>query len=225
MKRPRRNRSRKANVRNRTRRLRKEPGTGEPTFHILIASAGRPSLHRIIKSLKPQLCPGDALTIVFDGKDAPKKAGFMMSWVEGFTCAVKVEVEEPAGGSWGHVIRNKYTGQRLTPRTTFIMHADDDDMYLRGAFDNLRKVCTNPRTLYVAKMKYANDPGKVVPTQNRKILAGDIGNPNGIIPWDDSHTSKWTYDYLGDFEYYNGLAPKVAAIKFLPNIIYLVGGS
>lgn len=107
-------------------------------------------------------------------------------------------------------------------KTTFIMNADDDDEFIQGRFAELRKQCTDPKTLYIGKMNYANDPKHVIPSQNKEIKEADIGKPNGIIPFDDVTKSTWGDTYTGDFTYYNGLKDKVAHVVFLDTIFYRV---
>ena len=52
-----------------------------PTFHILISTAGRPCLRRMLDSLKDELLKNDAITIVFDGEDAFDKSTFNDDWL------------------------------------------------------------------------------------------------------------------------------------------------
>lgn len=199
----------------------RQRGGGTPTFHVLIATAGRPSLKIMLDSLKQQLGPGDAVTIIFDGKEAKGKSGIAPEWTARFKAKVNMIEQDPPLKYWGHGARNQWQ-TRLTPETTFILHADDDDQYLPGSFDTLRTACTDPDTLYIAKMKYRNDPKLVIPRQDSRIVQDDIGTPNGIIPFKRAGAAKWGLLHGGDFEYYNALQSKVKGVKFLPDIIYEV---
>jgi hypothetical protein len=176
----------------------------------------------MLESLKGQLGPQDALTLIFDGPEASSKSGFTEAWKEGFQATVKVMVEPAKTGFWGHVIRNKYK-ESLEPKTNFIMHADDDDTYLPGAFDELRRLCTEPETFYIGRVIYADHPGHVMPSQDETIKVGDFSNQNGIIPWALSGKGTWGYDYAGDFEYYKTLLPHVKKIQYLPTQMYRMG--
>jgi hypothetical protein len=82
----------------------------------------------MLDSLKTELLKGDAVTIVFDGPSAKSKSGFKNSWLIGHLAKINSIEQTPALGYWGHGVRTKYQSI-LTPRTTFIMHADDDDLY------------------------------------------------------------------------------------------------
>jgi len=192
-----------------------------PTFHILIATNGRPSMIKLLDSLREQLNKNDAVTIVFDGPDAYNRSKYNDSWIANFKSKVNIIIQEKNTGFWGHPIRQKHVSI-LNPKTTFIMHADDDDYYLPDSFDKLRKKCIDPNTLYIAKMNYSNDLDRIIPRQNEKIINSDIGNPNGIIPFDMASYGTWGHTYTGDFEYYNTLQNHVKNIVFLDDIIYQV---
>jgi hypothetical protein len=192
-----------------------------PTFHILISSNGRRSILQLLHSLRDQLLENDAITIVFDGPDAYDKSTYNDSWLIGHKSKINVITQDENTGYWGHPIRQKYVSL-LNPKTTFIMHADDDDIYLPNSFNKLRMLCTDPNVLYIAKMNYSNDLNKIIPSQNEDIIEGDIGNPNGITPFNLAPLGKWGLSYTGDFEYYNTLQQHVNKIVFLDEIIYRV---
>lgn len=217
----RRRRARHKHTRKRTQR----GGTNStgPTFHILIASGGRPSLKGLLASLKDELSERDALTIVFDGKDKKAASGWSNDWIKGFKAPVAVLEEKDNKGHWGHPIRQAYS-EKLQPQTTFIMHADDDDEYIPGFMYGLRQTCTDPTKLYVARMLHKSNPRNVIPRQFEYIKQADIGNPCGIIPWADASRGTWGNDYLGDFKYYDTLSKVIGMgrVSFIPNIIYVV---
>jgi len=187
------------------------------TFHILIATAGRPSLRRMLDSLEGELAVGDAITIVFDGAGARERAGFTPEWLAGHAAAITVIDQEPNLGFWGHGIRNEYQG-RLLPATTYVMHADDDDMYAPGAFAALRHLCVDPERLYFAKML---TNGGLIPSQNQLIVQDGVGTPCGIVPSSIATEARWITAYGGDGAYYIELAGK-HAFTILDTVIYLV---
>ena len=187
------------------------------TFHILIATAGRPSLRRMLDSLRGELAAGDAITVVFDGAGARERAGFAPDWLDGHAATTTIVEQVPNLGFWGHGIRNEYQG-RLTPATTYIMHADDDDTYAPGAFAELRKLCVDPARLYFAKML---SKGGVIPSQNQRIVQDDVGTPCGIVPCGIAAEAHWVSAYGGDGAYYIKLASKYE-FTILDAIIYLV---
>ena len=183
-----------------------------PTFHVLIASIGRPTLKRLLDSLR-QLGRRDAITIVFDGCSR----NIEPEWLQGHKATITIVEQKPNLGFWGHEIRNQYQG-KLTPECTFVMHADDDDEYIPESFVTLRRLCTDPDTLYISKMKSGD---QIIPRQNAKIRLADIGTPNGIIPTLVTRCGYWGHFYGGDFYYYNSVQ-RYCPTVFLDAIVYQV---
>lgn len=195
-----------------------------PSFHVLIATVGRPSLKNMLASLRSQLSSIDKLTIVFDGKQSvPEKFRSDLA-PQSWTCEVETFCEPVALGFWGHGIRTKYT--RLLSQTTFIMHADDDDVYVPDAFDRLRNFCTDTQCLYVARMlELSRGKSRVQPSMDAsRVRERQIGTPCGIIPYALAHAvnSTWPQRHGGDGVYYESLAAKAKRLVFLKTIIYIV---
>jgi hypothetical protein len=191
-----------------------------PTFHILIATAGKPCLLNMLNSLREQLTENDAITIVFDGEGSLKQSTLSDEWLNGHKSKINIIEQSPNLGYWGHGIRNKYQGI-LEPKTTFILNADDDDVYVQGSFKKLRELCSNPNTLYITKF-LVRSKNVIVPSQSIKITQDDIGTPCGIIPFNIASNSIWEHRYGGDFNYYDNIQKHCQQIKFLDLIIYYV---
>jgi len=187
------------------------------TFNILLATIARPTLVNMLNSLKNELLEDDCLTLVFDG--CKEKYTECLSE---FKCKINIFEEPVALGFWGHAIRTKYA-DILEPRT-FIMHADDDDTYVEGSFDKLRASCVNPTTLYISKMFGRGNDG-IIP-RNNVIRAGNIGTPNGIIPYELNKKSSWGNNTFGDGGFYEAIEKQQVSLAneiiFLPDIIYRV---
>ena len=191
-----------------------------PTFHILIATAGRPCLLRMLDSLKDELLENDAITIVFDGENAFSNSTFNNDWLNSHKSKINIIKQSPNLGFYGHAVRNNYQGI-LNHKTTFIMNADDDDYYVTGTFNKLRRMCYNSNTLYIAKF-YNKNNNITIPSKLGKIIQDDIGTPCGIIPFDIADKSTWELKYGGDFDYYNNLQKHSIRVEFLDLIIYIV---
>ena len=191
-----------------------------PTFHILIATAGRPCLRIMLDSLKDELLENDAITIVFDGENAYSNSTFNDDWLNSHKSKINIIKQSPNLGFYGHAIRNKYQGI-LNPTTSFIMNADDDDYYVTGTFDKLRRMCLHPNTLYIAKF-YKRTNNTIIPDRLGTIIKDDIGTPCGIIPFNIANKSTWELKHSGDFDYYNNLKKHTSRIEFLDLIIYIV---
>ena len=185
------------------------------TFNVLITTVGRPSLVKMLDSLKDELLESDCLTIVFDG--CKSTTGDLSE----FKCKVNIFEEPIALGFYGHGIRNKYAS--LLEYRTFVMHADDDDVYFKGAFEILRNSCTNPFTLYIGKM--LDHERNIIP-KSEDIRKCNIGTPNGIIPYELNMKSFWKYERGGDGDFYECIKKEQDLLGnmtvFLPNIIYIV---
>jgi hypothetical protein len=182
------------------------------SFHILIASIGRPTLQRMLNSLMAQLSEDDKITIVFDGFTEIPKFDFSVA-----KCKIRQFSEPEKLGFWGHGIRNKYAS--LLDSSDFVMHADDDDSYMPEVFSELRNLCINTQTLYIAKMRLANK--HIVPEGNF-IKLNHIGTPCGIIPYELNKTTLWKHRYGGDGLFYEELATKCKSVDYLPTVIYSV---
>ena len=179
-----------------------------PTFHVLIATVGRPSLNRQLESLQKQLTADDCITVVFDGCKRQNASA-----LDNFACPVHVFEEPVALGFWGQYAP-------LLERRDFVMHGDDDDIYTEGAFDSLRHSCKESNVLYIAKMIVENGL-RMRPTRPA-ITLGDIGTPCGIVPYELNKRGTWENFCGGDFEFYNSIRVHAPSIQFLEYPIYYV---
>jgi hypothetical protein len=182
------------------------------SFQVLIATIGRPSLQRMLDSLSPQLQEQDCLTLVFDGYSKIPEFN-----LKNFKCEIKQYFEPIALGYWGHRIRNKYSS--IIEKRDFVMHADDDDIYLPDVFSELRHQCISKNTLYIARMN--NRKIRRIIPEGDFIRINHIGTPNGIIPYDLNMKTEWKHQYGGDGLFYETIS-KEANVIFLPTVIYLV---
>ena len=182
-------------------------------FNVLIATIGRPSLQRMLNSLLPQLQETDHLTVVFDGHSNVPLFDFSLG-----KCQIHQYSEPTALGQFGHGIRNKYA-PLLFP-TTFVMHADDDDMYISNIFDKLRQRCTDGDTLYVMQMQKLTNGFKI---PDQKVIAiGCIGIPCGIIPYNLNTLGTWGPKAGGDGEFYVTISKSAKHIDYLCESGYLI---
>ena len=182
------------------------------SFHVLIATTGRPSLQQMLNSLSSQLLDRDCLTIVFDGcSEIPTFD------LKNFKCKVNQFNEPKALGFWGHGVRNKYASL-LEPRN-FVMHADDDDIYKPDAFSMLRNLCKDSSKLYIAKTR-------MILKNTNNMESGNslenIATPCGIIPYELNKQGTWAEKYGGDNSFYQQIIKKVRVIEFLNIVIYEV---
>jgi len=185
------------------------------TFHILIATIGRKTLQNMLNSLLPQLSTGDCVTVVYDGIDTNHMPTFNFSQA---MCKVNQLCEHVSLGYWGHGIRNKYANL-LEPRD-FVLHADDDNIYLPGAFKYMRENCTDFTKLYI--LETSNSFNEKSFSNNKILQVGNVDTANGVIPYQYNKQSYWGLKIGGDGEFYVGLQSKHPTnIIFLHKLIYL----
>jgi hypothetical protein len=188
-----------------------------PTFNVLIASIGRETLQTMLNSLKPQLTEHDCITVVFDGINHI----FEIDTTD-YLCKVCIYYEPTNLGYWGHGIRNKYN--QILEQRDFVLHADDDDIYLSNAFQLLRRDCLDTNCLYVAKMNFRPWEDRYVPETN-EIKPGNIGTPCGIIPYELNKMSVFRLSHGGDFYFYETISKHANNIVFLDHVIYQIRSS
>jgi hypothetical protein len=185
----------------------------KPSLHVLIATIGRSSLIQMLDSLEHQLMPWDYITVIFDGKDVDDIFEKAAEKLSNFVCTSTLFMEPTNLGYWGHGIRNKYNALL----GDFILHADDDDAYMPGAFSTIRyEVGQNLNALYLFR----------IITKNHHIISGNpvelghISTQNGVIPMAYNSQATWEYYYGGDFSFYKKLVQKVPKVIYSDTIIY-----
>ena len=183
------------------------------TFSILIATVGRPTLQNMLDSLSPQLKFDDCLTIVFDGHSAIPSE-FDLSK---FKCKVNRHCEPTALGYWGHGVRNKYAS--LIEKRDFVMHGDDDDVYVADAFKVIQNLCIDQDTLYVFKMI---EEHRTIFPKTHKIKENNIGTPLGVIPYNLNMKGIWLNRFGGDGAFYEQIVQHTNKIIFSDIVIYII---
>jgi len=168
----------------------------------------------MLNSILPFLEKNDHLTLIFDGVSQPSLTLETEGTIHTF--------EEEKGQCWPcHHFRNKYASK--LHKTDFVMHADDDDVYTENAFKKIRSACQDLKTLYIFKMEIVNH--KIVPSHHvivpgKIVNAGEIGTPNGVIPFDLNCRGIWQLKYGGDWDFYKSLETHCKNIIYIDEIIY-----
>lgn len=182
-----------------------------PRLHFLLMTIGRKTIFRMIDSIVSQFDNTDYLTIIYDGKDVDNTYNDVIKYKDKYK-NINIIMEPVNTGFWGHGLRNKYN----TLEGDFVMHCDDDDMYLPNAVNTIKKTCVNPDKLYI--YKFINIDGSVI---DGKIEVNHIGSPSGIIPTKYNNKSKWEYTYIGDYLFYKNLPIDKLMIEFHDEIIHM----
>lgn len=185
------------------------------SISILIASTGRPTLQRLLDSLKYQLHENDFIYIVVDGNEYREKVDVILEQFTGYKCNLEVRYEEKNLGFWGHSIRNKHQGSL---KGDYILHADDDDAYTLCAMDFVRSgIAEHPGKMLVFKMCHSDFRDYV--WAQEEVRPGNIGTPNGVIPNIPERMGYWEEEPGGDSDFY--LSCKFEHV-FINNSIYVI---
>jgi hypothetical protein len=182
------------------------------SIHVLLATIGKRSIFKILKSLLYQLNENDFLTIVFDSIDRDNiiKEVDKMSYL--FKCKVNIIFEEKNLGYWGHGIRNKHKNLE----GEFVFHIDDDDDIYIDTFYKIRKYCKNKNIIYIFKIVLENNS---VVWDRKLIKIGKISTQSGLIPIEINKEGYWELKYGGDYNFYYNLSQKYNVV-FINEIIY-----
>lgn len=174
------------------------------SFNVVIATAGRPSLQRMVDSIAPQLTECDYLTIIWDCQPMPLQ-------IDSDCQVISLHNPEPLG-FWGHGSRTRW--QNELPGDYFI-NGDDDDVFDALAMNTIRSHCTEKK-LYIFKM---SSGGTVIPLTD-EVRIGNVGTPCGVYPKIDNLPS-WGEFYGGDGHFYVELS-KILPVEFVRKIIYII---
>lgn len=190
------------------------------SISVMLTTVGRPELLNMLESLINELQEQDYLYIFVDGKnneDRSKKIFYSVK--EKFKCNIICSVEQEVQGHWGHGLRNKYQNKLLGD---YIIHADDDDIFLKNSFTEIRNIINNDinqESIYFFKF-YDNFKLKKVVWRSPVLSFGNIGTPCGVIPNKPENFGFWEYRHGGDFDFYNSC--KFKNNVFIDKIIYCV---
>lgn len=174
------------------------------SFNVIIATAGRRTLQRMVDSIAPQLQEQDYLTIIWDCQPIALQ-------IDSACQVISLHNPEPLG-FWGHGSRNRW--QDELPGDYF-MNADDDDIYTKDAMSIIREYCTDNK-LYIFQFLYANSK---IPDGD-VIKVGNIGTPCGVYPKVNKFPT-WEHRFGGDGEFYIELA-KMIPYQHINKVIYSV---
>jgi hypothetical protein len=190
---------------------------------LLLVTIGRPTLKAMLESIKSQIRDIDYLTIIVDGpkfEEDTKKIVDEFDFDSNSICKFNFIVHPENLGYWGHPIRNIYQTQL---KGDFILHCDDDDIYLENAFDDIREaVSKDLNKMYVFKM-WISKKGNYR-WFNKAVVMGNIGTPMGIIPNKPECMGRWKDFVGGDGRFFEATHKKLGTqnVEFVDKFIYRV---
>jgi hypothetical protein len=174
----------------------------------------------MLESLVNELTEKDYLYIFIDGKHNENKARTIINKIINlFVCEVIIKVEDEPLGNWGHGLRNKY---QSTLKGDYIMHADDDDTYIKGSFNKIREKINetdNDETIFYYRFNYRYNSNLTV-WYTPELMGGNIGTPSGVIPNKPELFGEWKNKHGGDYDFYSTC--KFTNQIFVDEIIYVV---
>ena len=118
----------------------------------------------------------------------------------------QVIADKNADGDWGHAARN-----RMMPSAygNFLLFIDDDDVYLPGAIDAIRKGCDEAwDAMHFFRMRYPD--GRVL-WQNKTQIEDNLSTQMLAAPNRTSWLGQWGDRYAGDADFV------VSTLKLLPS--------
>lgn len=174
------------------------------SFNVVIATAGRPTLQRMIDSIAPQLNEIDYLTIIWDCE--PRELT-----INSNCQVIHIHNPEPLG-YWGHGSRTRW--QDELPGD-YLMNGDDDDIYSPTAMETVRAHCTEHKLYF---FQYSVQDMRV--PREHVVAIGNVGTPTGVYPKLDN-MPKWEFVYSGDGEFYTALSKRIP-YEFIDKVIYMV---
>lgn len=183
---------------------------------VLISTIGKDSLIDMLNSLKNQLSKNDYLYVIVDGLEFHDKVKEILSRFKGYLFNLNVVYENNNQGYWGHGIRNKY--QNFL-KGDYILHADDDDIYIDGAIDIIKKSISENFGKMLFFKFYHNYKKNEYVWRVPVLMLNNIGTPCGAIPNIPEKMGTWGYRYGGDFDFYNTCKFEVV---FIDKYIYVV---
>lgn len=178
-----------------------------PTIGVIIATPGRASLYRTLRSILYQgLIAGDDVLVVGDGFHRPTK-----DLVEAFGPPFRYIATQPTR-DWGHSQTN-FGLKRV--KGDVVIYQDDDDIFLPRAFEEIRRI-------------YEQMPGRPMIGRVKTPLWGLLWNQPGtktlldghcmVVPNDKTKLGFMTLDYNGDQAYISTNLEKYDGINWVDRV-------
>jgi len=171
------------------------------SISVFLTTTGRPTLTNMLKSLISELEINDFLYIAIDGEDYFDKASKqIVQFINDLNCNINILYIKKNLGFWGHGCRNLY---QKNLKGDFILHGDDDDIYIKGSFKKIREAidASDKQSIIFFKIILDYRYNDFV-WKDPSLKLGNIGTPCGLIPNIPDKMGNWEYRYGGDFSFY-----------------------
>ena len=165
------------------------------TVTVVMPTVGRPSLERAIASVVDQLEDSDELLVIGDG-ERPVAADV----VAGFQPAPVTYVECLRPGSVFGNAQRDFGMQLAYGRSSHLMFLDDDDVYVHGGFDVVRRELEfNPNSAHIFRARWGprHHAFGVELWQDQVVREQNIATPMVVLPNRYYDCSWWQFNARG----------------------------
>jgi len=172
------------------------------SISVFLTTIGKPTLINMLRSLVNELEADDFLYLAIDGKEYYNEANKqIMQCINDFKCNITIFYNEKNLGYWGHGCRNFYQ-KKL--KGDFILHGDDDDVYIKGSFKKIREAIETSDKQSIIFFRIIGDYRyNDFVWKDPSLRHGNIGTPCGLIPNIPDNMGVWECSYGGDFSFYS----------------------
>jgi hypothetical protein len=164
-----------------------------PRLSVIVTTTGRATLPATLASIKSQrLIEGDEILLVHDGEPG---AATVATWDEANLPGQMVVLATGPHNDWGAAART--AGQSMATGT-HILWQDDDDWYLPGAFDVIRReIVTATDEILLFRLVYPD--GRVL-WKDAEIVRKNVSTQMYVVPR-TTRLGTWSPQYWGDFDF------------------------
>lgn len=164
-----------------------------PRLSVIVATTGRASLAKTLASIRSQrLLEGDEVLLVHDGEPGIQA---IIAWDQARLPGQMLVLATGPHHDWGAAARS--AGQ-VRACGSHLLWQDDDDVYLPGAFDLIRReIVASPEDILLFRLAYPS--GRLlwrVPI----IQCRNVSTQMYVVPR-AAQLGKWGTHYQGDFEF------------------------
>lgn len=161
-----------------------------PSLSVILPTIGRPSLPATLASIHCQLGPFDEVIVVSDGKNDETRRIIETADRR----YIYVELPERTH-DWGGMPRNVGIWRATKDYLTFM---DDDDVYLPGAFDVIRKALLEKQGVpMIFRMWHC---GRII-WDSPSIGIANVSSQMLVVPNVKGLVGYWTSRYAGDYDF------------------------
>lgn len=168
-----------------------------PTISVIVPTQGKPTLERMLDSVRDQLLPGDEVIVVVDTFEMPHhEFQDIRQRAESYGPGFMAFPHDAGHHDWGHSQIN----YGLTLAEGDYIHAnDDDDIYLPGALAVMREaIVAHPGRVFLFRFRsYLG--GMVFWLQPGLVRQGCIGGHCLLQPNLPGKCGQWGAHYEGDY--------------------------